>query len=274
VQELPSTYADARPATCAQVQAACSELQPEAAELPFAALVLLDQAAAAGLGQPQQAPQDEDSSEREHPATANGHSSAVDAALVAAAVLVASQALAAEPRATSPTPAVAAAATAAATSDGAPEQQAAALSEAAVAVKMGVTRAALQEAAAQLREACPAACARPVTALQFVELFTAALTAGCLEYQVPATTLVGDVQSLARTALPQASARDLSARDLAAALIVAGRRSNGLFPLWPKCLVVVTGALNPLGMASVAQLLQQLQRGGANRVDTSSAAAG
>jgi hypothetical protein len=38
--------------------------------------------------------------------------------------------------------------------------------------------------------------------------------------------------------------------------------------------VVVTGALNPLGMASVAQLLQQLQRGGANRVDTSSAAAG
>jgi hypothetical protein len=283
---LPATYLSARPELWAQLQAACSALQPAATDLPFAAMVLLDQASAAGLVEQQQ------------PDAA--------APMLAAAVLLASQAAeagqqtAASPagqRALGSVRAASPDATATATSTSSP------LTQAAVASQFGVLAEQLQAVAAQLRASCAAACAAPVAVTCMMELFVQALMAGCLDYQVrgayggrgaracagqhssvtmqlpnlracllllpllllrraagqvSAQSLVGDVVALAAKASPHPSAQDLSARDLAAVLIVAGRQAGGMFPAWPKCLVVLTGVLNPAAPAPAQQLLQEL----------------
>jgi hypothetical protein len=44
---------------------------------------------------------------------------------------------------------------------------------------------------------------------------------------------------------------------LAGILIAAGRQARGLFPVWPKALVVLTGMLTPVGEGQ-QQLLQDL----------------
>lgn len=71
-------------------------------------------------------------------------------------------------------------------------------------------------------------------------------------------SLIGDAPALAARAMSQPGSKDLSARDLAAVLLVAGRQAGGLFPVWPKCLVVLTGLRDPTAAAPAAQLLQEL----------------
>ena len=44
---------------------------------------------------------------------------------------------------------------------------------------------------------------------------------------------------------------------LAGILVAAGRQARGLFPVWPKALVVLTGMLTPVGEGQ-QQLLQEL----------------
>lgn len=80
----------------------------------------------------------------------------------------------------------------------------------------------------------------------------------CRCRQVSKHTLVGDAHALAARAMAQPCAKDLSARDVAAVLLVAGRQAGGLYPIWPKCLVVLTGVRDPAALAPAAQLLQEL----------------
>lgn len=75
-------------------------------------------------------------------------------------------------------------------------------------------------------------------------------------------SLVGSAHSLAAQAVAQPASLDLPASRVAAVLVTAGRKAAGLFPLWPKCLTVVTGLLNPLSSAAAQQLLADLAASG------------
>jgi hypothetical protein len=51
---------------------------------------------------------------------------------------------------------------------------------------------------------------------------------------------------------------DMPASHVAAMLVTAGRKAAGLFPFWPKCLMVMTGLLNPHASPAAQQLLSEL----------------
>lgn len=91
-----------------------------------------------------------------------------------------------------------------------------------------------------------------MTALCFLLLWCAVCA------QVSAQTLVGQALSLAAEAVRQPVSMDMPASHVAAALVTAGRKAAGLFPFWPKCLMVMTGLLNPHGSAAAQQLLSEL----------------
>lgn len=76
--------------------------------------------------------------------------------------------------------------------------------------------------------------------------------------QVSLQSLVGDAHALAKQAMSHPGSAELSARDLAALLVVAGRTGGGLYREWPKCLAVMTGLLDPAAAAPAKQLLQEL----------------
>lgn len=75
--------------------------------------------------------------------------------------------------------------------------------------------------------------------------------------QVSPISLVGGAFDLAEHAVSHLSSLGLPAGQLAALLVIAGRQSRGLYPVWPKALVVLTGMLHPVGEAQ-QELLQEL----------------
>lgn len=77
--------------------------------------------------------------------------------------------------------------------------------------------------------------------------------------QVSVQSLVGMAQTVLPKAVAQPISLEMPASHVAAALVTAGRKAAGLFPVWPKCLMVMTGLLNPQGSASAKQLLSDLQ---------------
>lgn len=79
-----------------------------------------------------------------------------------------------------------------------------------------------------------------------------------LGLQVSDQSLVGTAQSLAARAVAQPASLDMPASHLARALVTAGRKATGLYPTWPKCLMVMTGLLNPQDAAPAQQLLTDL----------------
>jgi hypothetical protein len=76
--------------------------------------------------------------------------------------------------------------------------------------------------------------------------------------QVSDQSLVGMAQSLAVQAVAQPVSLDMPTSHLAGALVTAGRKAAGLYPTWPKCLMVLTGLLNPQDAAPAQQLLTDL----------------
>jgi len=153
MQDLPVSYIGTRLGAWSQLQAAATQLQPSAAGLPYTAMFLLDQAAAAGL--------------RTQPGATASPSSTLQPAWAAAALLVADEATRLQ------------------VAPGAPSAGSApALSEAAVAGHFEVSTEALQAAVVTLREACGQACLLPITPYMMLELYTKVLSAGCMEYQV------------------------------------------------------------------------------------------
>lgn len=81
----------------------------------------------------------------------------------------------------------------------------------------------------------------------------------CCAVQVSVQSLVGMAQTVLPKAVAQPISLEMPASHVAAALVTAGRKAAGLFPVWPKCLMVMTGLLNPQGSASAKQLLSDLQ---------------
>jgi hypothetical protein len=173
VQDMPAAFMAVRASTWGQVQAACNALQGSSASLPYTAMFLLDQAAAAGLFL----------STAAAAFSANG---ALQPAWVAAALVAASEAGQASMSAcTLPTPGLAGA-TGSTGGSGAPA--ATPLAESAVAAHFEIAtdalQAALQAALGTLREGCAAACATPVTAYMMLDLFLQVLSSGRLDYKV------------------------------------------------------------------------------------------
>lgn len=153
MQDLPASYVGMRLGAWSQLQAASAQLQPSAAGLPYTAIFLLDQAAAAGL--------------LTQPGATASPSSTLQPAWAAAALLVADEAMRLQvaPGAPSAAPAPA-------------------LSEVVVAGHFEVSTEALQAAVVTLREACGQACLAPITPYMMLELYIKVLSAGCMEYQV------------------------------------------------------------------------------------------
>ncbi len=77
--------------------------------------------------------------------------------------------------------------------------------------------------------------------------------------QVSVQSLVGAAQTLLPKAVAQPISLEMPASHVAAALVTAGRKGAGLFPVWPKCLMVMTGLLNPQTSQSAQQLRADLQ---------------
>eukprot|EP00878_Enallax_costatus_P012597 GHUV01013156.1.p1 GENE.GHUV01013156.1~~GHUV01013156.1.p1 ORF type:complete len:710 (+),score=269.29 GHUV01013156.1:1298-3427(+) len=228
---LPLQYLQTRASLWQQLQAACAKLQPNAPELPHAAFVLLDQAAAAGLV---------DTAATD---PSDGSSSVPHAWLLAACVVLASQA---------------AAARAPAVSGGPISTATAVLSEADVANQFGAKVDDVLLGVGRVRERCPAACRGPIaSAYTLVGVYLEALLAGQMERKVPPASLVGEALALSGHASSHLSSLSMPASQLAAVLLVAGRQSRGLHPVWPKALVVLTGMLSPVGSAQ-QQFLQEL----------------
>jgi hypothetical protein len=75
--------------------------------------------------------------------------------------------------------------------------------------------------------------------------------------QVPAASLVGEAAALASYCPQLPATLGLPVVQLAGILVAAGRQARGLFPVWPKALVVLTGMLTPVGEGQ-QQLLQDL----------------
>jgi hypothetical protein len=75
--------------------------------------------------------------------------------------------------------------------------------------------------------------------------------------QVPAASLIGEAAALASHCPRLPSTLGVPVVQLAGILVVAGRQARGLFPAWPKALVVLTGMLTPVGDGQ-QQLLQDL----------------
>jgi hypothetical protein len=63
---------------------------------------------------------------------------------------------------------------------------------------------------------------------------------------------------MAAQQVTQPTSLDVPASHLAASLVTAGRKAAGLYPIWPKCLMVMTGLLNPEMSAPAQQLLSDL----------------
>jgi hypothetical protein len=78
-----------------------------------------------------------------------------------------------------------------------------------------------------------------------------------LSPQVPAASLIGEAAALAGHCPQLPATVGLPVVQLAGILIAAGRQARGLFPVWPKALVVLTGMLTPVGEGQ-QQLLQDL----------------
>lgn len=269
LQTLPLQYCQARGSLWQQLQAACAKLQAQSSQLPHAAFVLLDQAAAVGLW---------DAAALEP----NSKLGIPQAWLLAACVVLAAQAAAVTK------PAAAAGASAGAGS----------LLEADVAEQFGVTLDDVLLGVALVREKCATACRGPiVTAYDLVEVYLEALLAGQLDrkvrrtactagprghgggqqplspsvccassvpadscplcLQVPPASLIGEALALAGHASSHLSSLGMPASQLAALLVVAGRQSRGLHPVWPKVLVVLTGMMGPVDGAQ-QQFLQEL----------------
>jgi hypothetical protein len=166
---MPAAFMAVRASTWGQVQAACNALQASSPSLPFTAMFLLDQAAAAGLFSPTTAAA----------FSANG---ALQPAWVAAALVAASEAGQASMAACSPPAPGLAGPTGSTGSVGAPA--ATPLAESAIAAHFEIGTSALQAALGTLREGCAAACGSPVTAYMMLDLFLQVLSAGRLDYQV------------------------------------------------------------------------------------------
>jgi hypothetical protein len=164
VQEAVSAYLGKRASAWEQVQVACSALQPSAAGLPYTAMLLLDQAATAGLLTSLAG------------AAAGSPGGGLQPAWIAAALVVAST-----PNSTS-TPGLSAGVSPAGSAGGAAVP--AALPEAAVAGHFDVSTEALQAAVVTLRDTCVMACTTPVNPQMMLDLFLQVLSAGRMEYQV------------------------------------------------------------------------------------------
>lgn len=245
-KSMPAAYMGARVSAWGQVQAASKALQPASAGLPYTAMFLLDQAAAAGLLTPPAA-------------AASSPGGTVQPVWAAAALLVGAECGSRQAgSACTPSSPVPGLALATSPRAGAAAAIACALNTAAVAAHFEVSSDALQAAAVTLREACAAACTTPVTVHSVLELFLQVLSAGRLDYQVSDQSLVGTAQSLAVQAVAQPVSLDMPASHLAGALVTAGREAAGLYPTWPKCLMVLTGLLNPQDAAPAQQLLTDL----------------
>ncbi|KAF8072806.1 jmj4 [Scenedesmus sp. PABB004] len=219
-------------AALAQQLQAACAAAPQAAQLHGAALTLLDEAAAAGLLEPR-----DGGAEQPVP----------QAQLLAACVAVSAQA------------------TAGAAGPALPSEQA-------LAQQFGVAPEELASAAGRLREACGAACDVPVSAAGVLETYVQALLAGQLDRQVPAASLVGEARALAGHLPDHAAALELPPTSLAALLVAAGRSARGLYPAWPKVLVVLTGMVAPAEGAQ--QLLDALVRTAATLGDATVACGG
>lgn len=171
-QEAVSAYLGKRASAWEQVQAACSALQPSAAGLPYTAMLLLDQAATAGL--------------LNTGAAAGSPSAGLQPAWIAAALVLAST-----PISNTSTPGLSAGVFPAGTAGGA--AVAAALPEAAVAGHFDVSTEALQAAVVTLRDTCVMACTTPVNPQMMLDLFLQVLSAGRMEYQVCLADVRGPV---------------------------------------------------------------------------------
>lgn len=75
--------------------------------------------------------------------------------------------------------------------------------------------------------------------------------------QVPAASLIGEASALAGHCPQLPASLGMPVAQLAGILVAAGRQARGLFPVWPKALVVLTGMLTPVGEGQ-QQLLQEL----------------
>lgn len=158
LQSLPLPYCAARPALWQQLRSSCAHLAPLLPQLPHSALALLDAAAAANLV-------DAPASQLEQDGAALPPPGAVPQAhMLAACVVVAAQAAAAKGQL-------------AAIGASLPSEQD-------VCGQFGLQLAELVSAAAQLREACGAACRAPTSAYAVVDLYLEALLAGQVDRQV------------------------------------------------------------------------------------------
>lgn len=166
---MPAAFMAVRASTWGRVQAACNALQAPSPSLPFTAMFLLDQAAAAGLFSTTAA------------AAFSAHG-ALQPAWLAAALVAASEAVQASTSACTP-PALGLAGATGSTGGGG-ALAATPLAESAVAAHFEIAPEALQAALGTMREACAAACATPVTAYMMLDLFLQVLSAGRLDYQV------------------------------------------------------------------------------------------
>lgn len=75
--------------------------------------------------------------------------------------------------------------------------------------------------------------------------------------QVPPASLIGEALALASRCPELPGSLGMPATQLAGLLVMAGRQGHGLYPVWPKALMVLTGMLSPAGDAH-QQLLQDL----------------
>jgi hypothetical protein len=76
--------------------------------------------------------------------------------------------------------------------------------------------------------------------------------------QVSPQSLVGLAYSLAAQAAASPCSIELPASLVAAVLVTCGRKAAGLYPVWPKCLMVVTGLVTPQSNSAAQQLLAEL----------------
>ncbi|WIA08874.1 hypothetical protein OEZ85_008295 [Tetradesmus obliquus] len=233
-QSLPLPYCAVRPALWQQLQSNCAQLAPLLPQLPHSALSLLDAAAAANLLDVSACQLDHDGAA---PAAAGAASAVPQAHMLAACVVVAVQAAAAKGQL-------------AAAGASLPSEQ-----EVCGRFRLQLTE--LVAAAARLREACGAACRVPTSAFAVVELYLDTLLAGQVDRKVPAASLIGEASALAGHCPQLPASLGMPVAQLAGILVAAGRQARGLFPVWPKALVVLTGMLTPVGEGQ-QQLLQEL----------------
>lgn len=82
---------------------------------------------------------------------------------------------------------------------------------------------------------------------------------------MPVASLLGDSHALAAAAVSSPASLGVPASQLAGLVVCAGRQARGLYPVWPKVLVVLTGLMHPAGeqhQQLLQELLQQAQAGG------------